>query len=103
MPTTTSAATPSLSYPTRAFAVQVAGEECVVRTTQIWPIADLLAPPLPELIGIDEMDAVGAFAPDEAGNPVAEAISVGIAAAPRRGRRQRAVSSRAIFYRVGDR
>jgi hypothetical protein len=103
MPTTTSSATPSLSYPTRAFSVQVAGEECVVRAVQIWPIADLLAPPLPELIGIDEMDAVGALAPEEAGVPVEEVISASFAAAPRRGRRQRAVSSRAMFYRVGDR
>ena len=103
MPTTTSTATPSLSYPARAYTVQVAGEECLVRATQIWPIADLLAPPLPELIGIDEMDAVGALAPDEAGIPVAEAISASFAAAPRRGRRQRAISSRAMFYRVGDR
>ena len=103
MPTTTSSATPSLSYPTRAYSVQVAGEECLVRATQIWPIADLLAPPLPELIGIDEMDAVGALAPDDAGIPAEEAHSAGLAAVPRRGRRQRAVSSRAMFYRVGDR
>ncbi|MEI7863198.1 MAG: hypothetical protein WCJ21_11225 [Planctomycetota bacterium] len=103
MPTTTSSATPSLSYPTRAFTVQVAGEECLVRATQIWPIADLLVPPLPELIGIDEMDAVGALAPDDAGIPAEEALSAGLAAVPRRGRRQRAVSSRAMFYRVGDR
>ena len=103
MPTTTSTATPSLSYPARTYTVQVAGEECLVRATQIWPIADLLAPPLPELIGIDEMDAVGALAPDEADIPAEEAIGAGLAAAPRRGRRQRAVSSRAMFYRVGDR
>ena len=103
MQATTSSATRSLPYPALAFTTQVAGEECLVRATRIWPIADLLTAPLPELIGMDEMDAVGALDADAEGLTAADTITTGLGSAPRRGRRQRAVSSRAMFYRVGDR
>lgn len=71
--------------------MQVAGDTCTVRATPVWPIA--------EVLGVE--DAFDAFVDastvlDDA--LIADAIESRLIAAPRLRRRQRAVSSRAVFY-----
>lgn len=83
------------------FVVMVGDDSCFVRATGVQPIADVLAPPEAELLGWEEMEAIGAMPlPDDNGRDTAPASTAigGMIAAPRLRRRQRAVSSRAMFY-----
>ena len=77
-----------------AFVIMVADTPCVVRATGVRAIADVLAPPEAEVLGWEEMAAVGAI-DTHAG--VADA-SGGMIFAPRtRRRRERSLSSRAML------
>ena len=79
------------------FVVMVGDDPCTVRATGVCPIADVLAAPEAERLGWAEMEALGLVDPgDDAGDVVSPAG--GMISAPRLRRRQRAVSSRAMFF-----
>lgn len=94
MNATTSRPAPQATRSTILLSIQVDGEPCTVRATPVWPIADVL-----DFDGaFDELAAAGAEV-DE--NLVADAIESRMIASPRLRRRQKAVSSRAVFYAGG--
>ena len=79
------------------FVVMVGDDPCTVRATGVCPIADVLAVPEAERLGWEEMEAIGVIdALDRAEEP--DSLGGGMIAAPRLRRRQRAVSSRAMFF-----
>ncbi len=76
------------------FVVMVGDEACHVRATGVRPIADVLAAPEAEVLGWEEMAALGAIDASPAGAP----LDGGMIAAPRaRRRRDRATPSRAML------
>ncbi|RLS36118.1 MAG: hypothetical protein DWH79_00310 [Planctomycetota bacterium] len=86
------------------FVVNVGGDQCTVRATGVRSIADVLAAPGADVLGFEEMEALGAIdevLPGECEvDPVlaSDVFSAGMISAPRIRRRQRAVSSRALFF-----
>ncbi len=79
------------------FVVMVGDDPCTVRATGVCPIADVLSAPEAERLGWEEMEAVGLIdASDDAGD--ARSLGGGMISAPRLRRRQRALSSRAMFF-----
>jgi hypothetical protein len=91
--TTTRPASQS-SRTTILLSTQVADETCTVRATPVWPIA--------EVLGFDEaFDDLTAAGADIDPRLVADAIESRMIASPRLRRRQKAVSSRAMFYAGG--
>lgn len=76
-----------------AYVMSVGGEACSVRTATIWPIH--------EVLGIeDELDSL---AVEAGGDVTADLLDSRMIAPPRpRRRRERALSSRAVFYAGGD-
>ena len=79
------------------FVVMVGDDPCTIRATGVCPIADVLAVPEAERLGWEEMEAIGVIeAVDGAEEP--GSLGGGMIAAPRLRRRQRAVSSRAMFF-----
>lgn len=94
MPTTQPSVARRIAAPVgSAFVIMVADEPCVVRATGVRPIADVLAPPEAEVLGWEEMAAVGALdTQDSAGD-----ASGGMIVAPRTRRRERPLSSRALL------
>lgn len=76
------------------FVVMVGDDACHVRATGVLPIADVLAAPEAEILGWEEMAAVGAIDASLAEAP----LDGGMIAAPRaRRRRDRATPSRAML------
>jgi hypothetical protein len=71
--------------------MHVDGEPCAVRATPVWPIADVLGME-------DAFDGLVDAAVDLDETVIVDAIESRMIAAPRMRRRQRAVSSRAVFY-----
>lgn len=94
MNATTTRPAPQSSRTTILLATQVAGEPCTVRATPVWPIAEVLD--FDE--AFDDLTAAGAEVDERL---VADAIESRMIAAPRLRRRQKALSSRAIFYAGG--
>jgi len=87
MPTTTTNARFG-STVTTPHVITVGGTECVVRVTRLSPISDVLGFE-PEMAGADPVDA----------GTIADLLDSRMIAPPRpRRRRDRAVSSRAVFY-----
>lgn len=79
------------------FVVMVGDDPCTVRATGVCPIADVLSAPEAERLGWEEMEAVGVVdSSDDAGD--ARSLGGGMITAPRLRRRQRALSSRAMFF-----
>jgi hypothetical protein len=79
------------------FVVMVGDDPCTVRATGVCPIADVLSAPVAERLGWEEMEAVGVIdSSDDAGD--ARSLGGGMITAPRLRRRQRALSSRAMFF-----
>jgi hypothetical protein len=77
-------------------ATQVDGDSITVRATAVWPIAEVLD------FERHLDDAVAMFEPGAADSDlVVDALDSRMIAPPRLGRRQRAVSSRALFYAGG--
>lgn len=95
MPTTQPSVARRIAAPVgSAFVIMVADEPCIVRATGVRPIADVLAPPEAELLGWEEMAAIGAI---DGPSTTADA-SGGMIVAPRaRRRRERPLSSRATL------
>lgn len=94
MNATTARPAPQSSRTTILLSTQVADETCTVRATPIWPIADVL--------DFDEAFAdLAAADADLDPRLVADAIESRMIASPRLRRRQKAVSSRAMFYTGG--
>lgn len=91
MNATSTIRTPSAPRTTLVLEATVGGEACPVRATPVWPIAEVLD--LDD--AFDDLAAAGG-APDQ--RLVADAIESRMIAAPRLRRRQKAVSSRAVFY-----
>ena len=84
------------------FVVMVGDDPCTVRAAGVRPIADVLAPPEAELLGSEEMEALGLLdaIPTAVGEGTGDGAG-GMIAAPRlRRRRQRALASRATFFRT---
>ena len=79
------------------FVVMVGDDPCTIRTTGVCPIADVLAVPEAERLGWEEMEALGVI---DARDVAEEELSPGggMITAPRLRRRQRAMSSRAMFF-----
>jgi len=83
------------------YVVMVGDDVCTVRATTVQPISDVLAAPEAEILAWEEMAATGAvdLAGDGCGQGVGmQPLSGSMIAAPRPGRRRRAVSSRGIFF-----
>lgn len=81
------------------FVIMVGDEACTVRATGVRPIADVLAAPEAEVLGWEEMAAVGAIDERQIDGP----SSGGMIAAPRaRRRRDRAMPSRAMLMARTD-
>jgi hypothetical protein len=83
------------------YVVMVGDEVCTVRATTVRPIADVLAAPEAEILAWEEMAALGVvdLAGDLGGQGLGiQPLSGSMIAAPRPGRRQRAVSSRGMFF-----
>jgi hypothetical protein len=83
----------SESFVARAYSIRVGDAECIVRAATVWPIAELL-----DLESQFEpgTDATGR---DHNATLVADVLDSRMIAPPRpRRRRERAVSSRAVFY-----
>jgi hypothetical protein len=79
------------------FVVMVGDDPCTVRATGVCPIADVLSAPEAERLGWEEMEALGVIdSTDDAGD--ARSLGGGMISAPRLRRRQRALSSRAMFF-----
>ncbi|MEI8367857.1 MAG: hypothetical protein WCJ31_05435 [Planctomycetia bacterium] len=79
------------------FVVMVGDDPCTIRATGVCPIADVLAVPEAERLGWEEMESLGIVdALDGAEEP--RSLGGGMIVAPRLRRRQRAVSSRAMFF-----
>jgi len=94
MNTTTIRPAPSAPRTTLVLEAQVDGEACTVRATPVWPIA--------EVLDLDAaFDDLAAVAADVDPRLVADAIESRMIASPRLRRRQKAVSSRAVFYAGG--
>lgn len=85
--------------PGSTFVVMVGDAPCTVRATGVCPIADVLAAPEAERLGWEEMEALGVVESADDGEGE-RSLGGGMIAAPRLGRRQRAVSSRAMFFSV---
>ena len=82
---------PQSTRTTILLSTQVAGEPCTVRATPVWPIA--------EVLDFDEaFDDLAAAGSEIDPRLVADAIESRMIASPRLRRRQKAVSSRAMFY-----
>jgi hypothetical protein len=83
------------SAATTLLAMQVDGETCTVRAAAVWPIAEVLA-------FEESFDGLESAAAE--GDPalIADMLDSRMIASPRpRRRRQKAVSSRAVFYAGG--
>jgi len=94
MNATTTRTAPQALRTTILLSTQVDGEACTVRATPIWPIA--------EVLDFDEaFDDLAAAGTDLDPGLVADAIESRMIASPRLRRRQKAVSSRAMFYAGG--
>jgi len=97
---------PTIPHPRRGAAgriiVHMSGEPHAIRTVGIWPIADVL--------GLDDhLDALrcdGTIPPDASGEPdadvLADLLDSQFITPPRPGRRQRLVSSRAVFFHAAE-
>lgn len=79
------------------FVVMVGDDPCTVRATGVCPIADVLSAPEAERLGWEEMEAVGLVDPEAAAGD-GRSLAGGMISAPRLRRRERAVSSRAMFF-----
>jgi hypothetical protein len=79
------------------FVVMVGDDPCTVRATGVCPIADVLAAPEAERLGWEEMAALGAVDAVD-GEFAGRSLGGGMISAPRLRRRQRAISSRAMFF-----
>jgi hypothetical protein len=80
---------------TTLLSMQVDGDTCTVRAAAVWPIAEVLA---------FEAPFDGFVAADAEGDPalIADMLDSRMIASPQpRRRRQKAVSSRAVFYAGG--
>lgn len=95
MNATTTRPTPSAPRSTLVLEATVGGDACTVRATPVWPIAEVLD--LDD--AFDDLAASGGGDLDQ--RLVADAIESRMIAAPRLRRRQKAVSSRAVFYAGG--
>ena len=92
MKTVTTAAT---SAPA-CYAMKVAGTECRVRVTTVWPIHEVLAVEAEMLLAAGDQGAAE-------GELLLDLLDSRMIAPPRpRRRRERPVSSRAVFYAGGD-
>lgn len=94
MPATTQ---PSESLVTREYSIKVGDAECIIRAATVWPIADLL--------DLESHFEPGTDAADHGheASLVADVLDSRMIAPPRpRRRRERAVSSRAVFYAAVD-
>ena len=79
------------------FVVMVGDDPCTVRATGVCPIADVLSAPEAERLGWEEMAALGVIdADDDSGE--ARVFGGGMISPPRLRRRQRSLSSRAMFF-----
>jgi hypothetical protein len=81
----------------REYSVRVGDAECIVRAATVWPIADIL--------DLESQFEPGAEAPgsDHTAALVADVLDSRMIPPPRpRRRRERAVSSRAVFYAAVD-
>ncbi|MFM7245377.1 MAG: hypothetical protein ACKO40_14565 [Planctomycetaceae bacterium] len=88
-------AAPSLPGTRQILETRIAGETCTVRATTVWPIAEVLD-------FERQFDDVGMLQGDAAdADLVIDALESQMIAPPRPGRRQRTVSSRALFYAGG--
>ena len=94
MNATTTRPAPQSGRTTILLATQVAGECCTVRATPVWPIAEVLD--FEE--AFDDLAVAGTEIDQDL---VADAIESRMIATPRLRRRQKALSSRAIFYAGG--
>jgi hypothetical protein len=94
MPTTTQT---SESFVAREYSIKVGDSECIVRAAAVWPIADVLELESQFEPGADVADR------DHDAALVADVLDSRMIAPPRpRRRRERAVSSRAVFYAAVD-
>jgi len=87
------AANPAESFVPARYRMQVGAVECVVRGTPVWPI--------PEVLELDDQFEPGREAADRGPDDelVADLLASRMIAAPRpRRRRERGVSSRAVFF-----
>jgi len=85
------------AFPTQRFTIKVDEDECLIRAAEVWPIADVL-----------ELESQLEPGGDHAAERIDAALAADLLDArmippprPRR-RRQRAVSSRAVFYATAD-
>lgn len=79
-----------------AFTMKVAGTECQVRATTVWPIHEVLAVEAEMLIAAGSHEAAE-------GELLLDLLASRMIAPPRpRRRRERPVSSRAVFYAGSD-
>jgi hypothetical protein len=81
---------------TTCFTLKVAGTECLVRATTVWPIHEVLE--------VEAEMLLAAGGPEAAeGELLLDLLDSRMIAPPRpRRRRERPVSSRAVFYAGGD-
>lgn len=79
------------------FVVMVGDDPCMVRATGVCPIADVLAAPEAERLGWEEMEALGLIDAHD-GEVDARSPGGGMISAPRVRRRERPLSSRAMFF-----
>jgi hypothetical protein len=88
MPTPTQAET----FEPQRYVVKVGDAECVIRAAAVWPIAEVLE--------LESQFEPGSESIDRGLEPtvVADVLDSRMIAPPRLRRRQRAVSSRAVFY-----
>jgi hypothetical protein len=95
MNATTLRPAPQAARTTLVLETVVDGESCTVRATPVWPIA--------EMLDLDEAfdDLAAAAGADVDQRLIADAIESRMISAPRLRRRQKAVSSRAMFYAGG--
>lgn len=93
--TTNRHAAPSLGGSRQILQARIAGATCTVRATTVWPIAEVLD-------FERQLDDAGMLGADTAdAELVIDALESQMIAPPRPGRRQRTVSSRAMFYAGG--
>jgi hypothetical protein len=93
--TTNRHSAPSLPGSRQILQARIAGETCTVRATTVWPIAEVLDFERQ----FDDAGMLGADPTDA--ELVIDALESQMIAPPRPGRRQRTVSSRAMFYAGG--
>jgi len=93
--TTHRRAAPSLPGTRQILQARIAGETLAVRATCVWPIAEVLD-------FERQLDDAGMLPTEDAdADLMVDALESQMIAPPRPGRRQRTVSSRAMFYAGG--